>query len=125
MLKLSKDRTELSIVNDQRGTPTYAGDLAEVIFHIINIKSQNHGLYHYSNLGEISWFDFAKAIFDESKIDIKLVPINTKDFPTLANRPMYSVLDKQKITNKLKIEIPFWQDSLKKTLVSLNIKNLE
>ena len=120
MLRLSKDKKELSIVSDQIGTPTYAGDLAEVILNIVKVNSQNYGTYHYSNLGSISWFDFAKAIFDESKIAIKLIPIKTKDYPTLAKRPLYSVLDKTKINKTFNIEIPYWKDSLKKTLVRLN-----
>ncbi|WP_445730712.1 dTDP-4-dehydrorhamnose reductase [Mariniflexile sp.] len=120
MLRLSKDRNKISVVSDQIGTPTYAGDLAKVIFHIINIESQNYGLYHYSNLGEISWFDFAKAIFKESKIDVELLPIKTKDYPTLAKRPVYSVLDKSKIIKTFNVEIPYWKNSLKKSLFRLH-----
>lgn len=120
MIRLSKDKDSLSIVSDQYGTPTYAGDLAKVIIHIIDIKSKDYGLYHYSNLGEISWFDFATAIFEESKIDIKLIPISTKAYPTPAKRPMYSVLDKSKTKKTFNIEIPYWRDSLKKALNHLS-----
>jgi dTDP-4-dehydrorhamnose reductase len=119
MLRISKEKQELSIVSDQIGTPTYAGDLAQLIFNIIKTESKDYGIYHYSNLGEISWFDFAKAIFEESKINIKLLPINTKDYPTPAERPMYSVLDKSKIIRNFNIEIPKWRDSLKNALKNL------
>lgn len=77
-------------------------------------------MYHYSNLGEISWFEFAKAIFDESKIQINLNPISTEDYPTLAKRQMYIVLNKSKIKNVFNLEIPFWKDSLKVSLVRFN-----
>ena len=120
MLRLSKENDTLSIVSDQIGTPTYAGDLAQIIFFIINIKSQDYGLYNYSNLGKTSWLYFAKAIFKESKIDIKLSPIQTKDYPTLAKRPMYSVLDKNKIKKTFNYEIPYWEESLKKALRKIN-----
>jgi dTDP-4-dehydrorhamnose reductase len=119
MLRLSEDRDELRIVSDQIGTPTYAGDLAQFIFQIINIKSQDFGLYHYSNLGEISWCEFAKAIFLENKIDIKLTPVLNKDYPMLAKRPMFSVLDKTKINKIFNVEIPYWKDSLRKALEKL------
>jgi dTDP-4-dehydrorhamnose reductase len=125
MLRLGAERKELSVVIDQIGSPTSARDLAEVIMIIINSKSTKYGLYHYGNDGELSWFDFARAIFAESKSDVKLITIKTKDYPTLAKRPLYSVLVKNKITNKLNIEIPFWEESLKKTLLSLNTKNQE
>ncbi|WP_308991767.1 dTDP-4-dehydrorhamnose reductase [Mariniflexile litorale] len=121
MLRLAKEKDSLNIVSDQIGTPTYAGDLAEFIFYIIKAKSQDFGTYHYSNFGEISWYDFANEIFKESKIDIKLTPIATKDYPTFASRPMYSVLDKSKILKKFNIEIPYWQDSLKKGLLRFNL----
>lgn len=77
-------------------------------------------MYYYSNLVEISWFEFAKAIFDESKIHIHINPISTEEYPTLAKRPIYSVLDKSKIKNVFKLEIPFWKDSLKVSLVRFN-----
>lgn len=113
MIRLSEEKETLSVVSDQKGTPTYAGDLAQFILNIIKIESKKYGVYHYSNLGEISWFDFAKAIFDEKNIKIKLAPIKTKDYPTLASRPMYSVLDKTKAINSFKTTVPHWRDSLK------------
>jgi dTDP-4-dehydrorhamnose reductase len=113
MLRLANERDEISVVDDQIGSPTYAGDLAEVISEIVKTKLQNYGLYHYSNIGEISWYEFAKAIFNESKIDIRLIPISTTAYPTLASRPRYSVLDKAKVKTILEIKIPSWKDSLK------------
>lgn len=116
MLRLAKTHDELSVVSDQMGTPTYAGDLAEVIMHIIQTRSNKYGTYHYSNEGEISWFEFAEAIFEERRIAIKVKPIMTIDYPTLAKRPKFSVLDKSKIKNNIDITILNWKDSLKKSL---------
>lgn len=116
MLRLGKERDELSVVYDQIGTPTYAGDLAMVILKIIQDNSDSFGIYHYSNEGVASWYDFAKAIFDEAEIEIRLNPIKTEQYPTPAERPNYSVLDKTKIKGELEINIPYWRDSLKKCL---------
>ncbi|WP_338357113.1 dTDP-4-dehydrorhamnose reductase [Yeosuana marina] len=116
MLRLAETREEISVVSDQIGTPTYAGDLAQVVIDIINLKSHNYGVYHYSNEGVASWFDFAKAIFEETNTEIKVNSINTEDYPTPAKRPDFSVMDKTKIKTALKIEIPFWRDSLENVL---------
>ncbi|OBQ54928.1 dTDP-4-dehydrorhamnose reductase [Tamlana sp. s12] len=116
MLRLAETRDEISVVSDQIGTPTYAGDLAEVLLHIINSKSTAFGLYHYSNEGEVSWFDFAKAIFNISNLDIKLNAITTTSYPTPAKRPEYSVLEKRKLISLFNLEIPNWKDSLLKIL---------
>lgn len=116
MLRLSKDRDELTVVSDQIGTPTYAGDLAEVILQIINKDSRDYGIYHYSNEGVASWYEFAKFIFTESNIQMKLEPIKSINYPTLAARPMYSVFSKSKIKQTFNIMIPDWRDSLKKAL---------
>jgi len=116
MLKLAETRDEISVVSDQIGTPTYAGDLADVILKIISSKNTNFGLYHYSNDGVASWYDFAKAIFEESNKEIRLNPIKTEAYPTAEKRPFYSVMDKTKIKSALKIEIPFWDDSLIKAI---------
>ena len=112
MLKLAETRDEISVVSDQIGTPTYAGDLADVILKIISSKNTNFGLYHYSNEGVASWCEFAKAIFEASNIEIKLNPIKTSAYPTPAKRPVYSVMDKTKIENKLKVETLNWSESL-------------
>ena len=112
MLKLSQQHKKLNVVDDQIGTPTYAKDLAKTIFHLIDTSHTPYGIYHYSNEGSVSWFDFAKAIFEESEINIKVEPIKSEQYPTLAKRPKYSVLNTSKIREKLKAEIPNWRDSL-------------
>ncbi len=118
MRKLGKERDELNIIFDQIGTPTYARDLAHAILTIINKvenKTSNFisGIYHYSNEGVASWYDFAKEIMQISQINCKINPIETKDYPTPAKRPFYSVLNKAKIKKNYDIEIPYWKDSLK------------
>jgi dTDP-4-dehydrorhamnose reductase len=117
MLKLAETRDEIGVVSDQIGSPTYAGDLTEVIIHIIRQKSKNYGTYHYSNEGIASWYDFAKAIFNFSSIKIKVNPIKTEAYPTPAKRPVFSVLDKSKIKNNLKVDILYWKESLKKAVL--------
>jgi dTDP-4-dehydrorhamnose reductase len=116
MIRLGKERKELGVVFDQIGTPTYAHDLALAIVAIIN-KGVTAGLYHFSNEGVISWYDFTKAIHRIAGITSCLVkPIHTEDYPTPANRPHYSVLDKTKIKNAFNIEIPYWETSLEKCI---------
>ena len=122
MIRLAETRDEISVVSDQFGTPTYAKDLADVIKKIITTNNQNFGLYHYSNKGIASWYDFAKAIFIFSKKTIKTTPIKTSDYFTLATRPHYSVLDKTKITTNININIHQWRESLKKAISNLNLK---
>lgn len=112
MLKLGAERDELNIIADQVGTPTYAIDLANAIFDIITSSSNAYGIYHYSNEGVTSWFDFAKAIFDVSAITVKVNPIPGSAYPTKATRPAFSVMDKSKIKSTFNIEIPYWRDSL-------------
>lgn len=112
ILKLGAERDELNIIANQVGTPTYAIDLANTIFEIINSGSQEYGLYHYSNEGVTSWFDFAKAIFDISETKVKVNPIPGSAYPTKATRPPFSVMDKTKIKTTFKLSIPYWRDSL-------------
>jgi dTDP-4-dehydrorhamnose reductase len=112
MLKLGAERDKLTIIADQVGTPTYAIDLAACILNIIESKSEAYGIYHYSNEGVTSWYDFAKAIFDISGTQVKVLPIKTSEYPTAAMRPAYSVMDKTKIKKQFNIEIPYWRDSL-------------
>lgn len=119
MLRLSKTRDEIGVVSDQLGTPTYAMDLASVILKIIQENSVAYGVYHYSNEGITSWYDFAVAIFDIKNIKINVNPITTEDFPTPAERPKYSVLDKTKIKDIFKVEVPKWESSLKKAILNL------
>ncbi|MFC3809458.1 dTDP-4-dehydrorhamnose reductase [Lacihabitans lacunae] len=118
MLRLANDRTELSVIVDQIGTPTYGVDLARAIFVIITSNKTEYGLYHYSNEGAISWFDFASAIFEISNISIKLNPIKTSEYITKAKRPAFSAMDKSKIKTKFNLEIPYWRESLKISLKS-------
>ena len=118
MLRLSAEKSKLTIVDDQIGTPTNANELAECLLKIClaNAKQLNtntFGIYNFSNEGNCSWFDFAKEIFNLNQISIDLQPIPTTSFPTPAQRPKYSVLDKSKIKNTFGIEIKSWKESLK------------
>jgi dTDP-4-dehydrorhamnose reductase len=112
MLRLGTEREELGVIVDQVGTPTYAVDLATCVLDIINSKSEEYGLYHYSNEGVASWYDFAKAIFELSDTSVHVKPLKTIEYPTKAVRPVYSVMDKSKIKNTFDIQIPYWRDSL-------------
>ncbi len=112
------------MVFDQTGTPTWAADLAEAIMNIISsvIRNQvafNAGIYHYSNEGVCSWYDFATAIVEEAGLNCKVQPILSKEFNAAAKRPFYSVLDKSKIKENYNLEIPHWRTSLKKCLVQM------
>jgi len=122
MLKLGAERDELNIIADQVGTPTYAIDLANAIFDIIVSSSKSYGIYHYSNEGVTSWFDFAKAIFDISETDVSVNPIPGSAYPTKATRPAFSVMDKSKIKDTFDIEIPYWRDSLVECIKQINIQ---
>jgi dTDP-4-dehydrorhamnose reductase len=121
MLKLGQEKDELKIIADQVGTPTYAIDLATCIMQIISSNSIAYGIYHYSNEGITSWYDFAKAIFEISGTTVKTIPVKTSEYVTKAARPAYSVMDKSKIKLEFGMEIPYWRDSLK-TCIS-NYKN--
>jgi dTDP-4-dehydrorhamnose reductase len=116
MLRLAETRDEISVVSDQIGTPTYAGDLAKMILNIVSSKNTNFGPYHYSNEGVVSWYDFAKAIFEVSAVEIKLNPIKTGDYPTPAKRPAYSVLSLEKTKKIFNITPPKWELGLKKAI---------
>jgi dTDP-4-dehydrorhamnose reductase len=117
MLKLGKERDELGVIFDQVGTPTYARDLAKTILDILpEIKNEKVEIYNYSNEGVLSWYDFALSIMRMAKIDCKINPIETYQYPTPATRPHFSLLNKAKIKNKFNIEIPFWKDSLDECL---------
>ncbi|GAA3988305.1 dTDP-4-dehydrorhamnose reductase [Hymenobacter antarcticus] len=119
MLKLGRERDELRVIWDQAGTPTYAIDLAGCILHLIETESQAFGLYHYSNEGLTSWYDFATAIFALSGMAVKTIPIRTSEYPTKATRPLYSVMDKTLAKTALGIQIPHWRASLKVCLERL------
>lgn len=118
MIRLGNEREKLSVVYDQVGTPTYAKDLAQVVLHIIKAHSIDYGVYNFSNEGVASWYDFAKAIFDGNDIQIDLKPILSEEYPTPAERPKYSVLDKSKIKKTFNLSVPHWRDSLKVALAA-------
>ncbi len=128
MIKLGKDRDILKVVADQVGSPTYAVDLAkgilEIILKIVN-KTVNFtpGIYHFSNEGVCSWYDFTINIHQLMGIDCTVLPIESKEYPTAAPRPYYSVLNKTKIKTTYKIEIPYWRFSLEKCLRKLATEN--
>jgi len=133
MLRLGKEKEQLGVIFDQVGTPTYAKDLTKTILDILpQVNNKQVELYHYSNEGVLSWYDFAKEIMRMAKLDCKINPIETKEYlvlnadttvakakvgcPTLAKRPHYSLLNKSKIKKEFSIEIPYWKDSLNECL---------
>lgn len=121
MLKLAETRDELNIIADQVGTPTYAIDLAGAILHIIKNDNSQYGIYHYSNDGLTSWFDFAKAIFDIAGVSVKVNPIKSNEYITKAIRPAFSAMDKSKIKSTFQLQIPYWRDSLIACIKALQI----
>ena len=123
MLNLTATKPELKVVFDQTGTPTYAQDLADAIHYIIENRKMegNEGIYHYSNEGVCSWFDFAKAIAEmagNSGCDIQ--PCHSDEFPSPVKRPAYSVLDKTKFKNTFGLRVPYWTDSLKHCISNID-----
>ena len=119
MIRLGKEKPELGVIFDQIGTPTYARDLARVIMTAIN-KGIVPGIYHFSNEGVISWYDFTKAIHRLAGItSCHVRPLHTAEYPTPAARPHYSVLDKTKIKQTYGIEVPYWEESLKECIEKL------
>ena len=119
MLRLASEKKEINIVSDQIGSPTYAGDLAVAIHTIINSNKWQPGIYHFTNEGVASWYDFTKTIFEIAGKKVKVNPIRTIEYPTPAKRPLYSVLSKNKIKNTFGLEIPYWRDSLKRCIEKL------
>lgn len=118
MFRLGKERSSIQVVYDQIGSPTYAPDLAEVILHIINQRElpETGNLYHFSNTGIASWFDLAVETMSLSGLPCEVKPILSHQYPSLAQRPAYSVLDISKICTELGLHIPYWRDSLNKCL---------
>jgi dTDP-4-dehydrorhamnose reductase len=121
MIRIGKERESLGVVYDQIGTPTYARDLARAIIQIISSTrtsslADKYGIYHYSNEGVASWYDFARAIFDNKSIEVALQPLRTEEYPTPAQRPACSILDKKKIKSNFGLEIPHWCHSLQDCL---------
>ncbi len=115
MLRLGKERGELNVIFDQVGTPTYAGDLAEIILKSLPQIEKKAGVetYHFSNEGVASWYDFSKEIFSLAGLLVKVNPIETTAYPTPAKRPHYSVLNKGKIKKDFGVEIPYWKEPLR------------
>lgn len=124
IIQKGKENKILKVVSDQTGTPTYASDLAGAILSLIDYsqspdKSFPASIYHYSNLGTATWFEFAKEIIRLSGLDCKVIPINTADLQAAAHRPGYSVLDKKKICKTFNLQIPDWRDSLSDCLTRM------
>lgn len=127
MLRVGTQKDEINVVCDQIGTPTYARDLARAILIMLESEQKNDEveIYHYSNEGNCSWYDFAQAIFEIAQVDCKINPISTKEYPTPAKRPSYSVLNKEKIKKTYQLNIPYWRDSLKSCIALLDIQEVK
>lgn len=122
MRRLTSEREQLSVVFDQVGSPTYAGDLAMLIWHIIKEEkyNQHRGIYHFSNEGVCSWYDFAKEIASLSGKECDIRPCHSDEFPSKVKRPAFSVLDKTKVKKDFGYVVPYWKDSLIKCINELN-----
>lgn len=126
MLRLGKEKEQLGVVYDQVGTPTYAADLATAVLKLIDYNLNNKpefGIFHYSNEGVASWYDFTKAIHEIAGVACNVQPILAEQYPLPAPRPAFSVLDKNKIKKVLNITIPYWKDSLLKCIEKINNDN--
>jgi len=123
MSRLMQERESLNVVNDQIGSPTYAADLALAIFTIINNSDWKAGMYHFSNEGEISWFQFALAIKEIGGFNCEVKGIPSSAYPTPAKRPAYSLLDKSKIKETYGVEVPEYKISLEKCLELLKVRS--
>jgi dTDP-4-dehydrorhamnose reductase len=120
MLHLGSTRERITVVNDQAGSPTYAADLADAILRILPLAAEKKGeIYHYSNEGVCSWFDFAAEIMRQAALPCEVLPVSSIEYPQKAVRPAYSYLDKGKIAAELWLDVPQWQDSLRKCLERL------
>ena len=121
MIALGEECNELKVVSDQIGTPTYAADLAKAIYQILMSHQWVEGIYHYSNEGACSWYDFTKAIHRIAGVEnCDVQPIPTEDYPTAAARPYYSILDKSLIRATYGVETPYWEDSLRECIKRIN-----
>ena len=117
MLRLGKEKTEINVISDQIGVPTYAHDLAKFILeNTLNFQTENVAIYHFTNEGACSWYDFAKEIMELGKRNCKVNPIPTSAYPTPAKRPFYSLMDKSTLKEDFGAEIPYWKDSLRECL---------
>lgn len=125
MIRLMTERDEISVIADQIGSPTYARDLARAILDIIHNGRWTKGIYHFSNEGQISWFDFAVAIRELKELDCKINPIPTEQYPTPAKRPKFSLLDKTKIKETFGVQVPHWKESLQEMLMDDRVNKLD
>lgn len=117
MMRLGKEKSKLQVVSDQIGSPTYARDLANVCLQLVDSDfSDKQRVYHYSNSGVTSWFEFAKEIMTIANLDCVVLPIKSEDYKTLAKRPIYSVMDTTRIKEDFNLNIPFWRDSLRECI---------
>jgi dTDP-4-dehydrorhamnose reductase len=122
MLRLTNERAEISVVNDQIGSPTYAKDLAKMILEMLpKVTNNTVEIFHYANKGKCSWFQFAQTIVNIANHSCKVYPIDSEAFKTVAKRPKFSLLDTTKIEDTFHISIPKWEDSLEKCIS--NLKN--
>jgi dTDP-4-dehydrorhamnose reductase len=121
MSKLMQERDSLNVVNDQIGSPTYAADLAQAILTIITHPKWQSGIFHFSNEGEISWYEFALAIKETGSFDCEISGIPSSDYPTPAQRPRYSLLDKTKIKNTFGVVVFNYRESLERCMINLKI----
>jgi dTDP-4-dehydrorhamnose reductase len=128
MLRLGEEKQELNVVDDQIGSPTYARDLAEAILHIVRHSTNGTEyppqVYHYSNEGFCSWYDFAKEIMKSAGLKCRINPLKTSQYPTPAKRPHYSMLDKAKIKKDFTIKVPSWKESLDDCLTKMGAKKI-
>jgi len=123
MMRLGSERSELNVIDDQVGSPTYAKDLAEFLLeHALTYTSDKTGIYHFTNEGVCSWYDFAKEIIQMAALECQINPIPTSSYPTPAKRPYYSLLDKADLKRDFGVTIPYWKDSLRTCIHSLKNK---
>ena len=121
MIRLGQEKSSIKVVYDQIGTPTHAADLAKMILTILRAPKWLPGVYHFSNEGVCSWYDFAKAIHRLTGITgCAVMPVRSSDYPTAAERPPFSVLDKEKIKVSFGIEIPHWEESLERCIKEMS-----
>ncbi|HEX8314201.1 MAG TPA: dTDP-4-dehydrorhamnose reductase, partial [Flavisolibacter sp.] len=119
MIRLMTEKESISVVNDQWGSPTYAADLAKAILTIIQSSGWHPGIYHFSNEGVITWFEFAKEIGAQIQTSCNILPTITANFPTPAKRPLYSAMDKSKIQQLYSVELRHWKESLRECIQKL------
>lgn len=120
MLDKGSQGIDLKVVCDQIGTPTYARDLAQAIFSIVTAKEWLGGIYHFTNEGVASWYDFAKAIFRIARLNVNVTPCSSTEYKTPAKRPLFSVLNKTKIKKAYNLRIPYWEDSLRECIANIS-----